>query len=153
MTFLNDHSNLGIETVLHHQDQFGDLKPDIKSNLYLHVNASSLSYDDLKDLIGLSERGLNKNKETLSNIQLNNYNYEFISKSRPRVEQWFTLKSHWDVRCKVRHDLNMYKSKEIESTFIEIIESNAKNKMFGCINKQPKVPVSQFANGFLSSLC
>ena len=57
------------------------------------------------------------------------------------------------LRCKVRHDLNMYKSKEIESTFIEIIESNAKNKMFGCINKQPKVPVSQFANGFLSSLC
>ena len=30
------------------------------------------------------------------------------------------------LRCKVKHDLNMYKSKEIESTFIEIIESNAK---------------------------
>ena len=108
MTFLNDHSNLGIETVLLHQGQFGDLKPNIKSNLYLHVNASSLSYDDLRYLIanwklrpkiiGLSECGLNKNKETLSNIQLNNYNYEFISTSSPRVEQWSTLKTHWDVK-------------------------------------------------------
>ena len=108
MTFLNDHSNLGIETVLLHQDQFGDLKPDVKSNLYLHVNASSLSYDDLRDLIancklrpkiiGLSECGLNKNKETLSNMQSNNYNYEFISTSSPRVEQWSTLKTHWAVK-------------------------------------------------------
>ena len=43
----------------------------------------------------------------------------------------------------------MYKSKEIESTFIEIIVSNAKNKIFGCIYKHSKVPVSEFANEFL----
>ena len=63
------------------------------------MNASSLSYhfDDFADLItncklrpkliGLSECRLNKNKETLSNIQLSNYNYEFTSTNPPRVEQ------------------------------------------------------------------
>ena len=46
----------------------------------------------------------------------------------------------------------MYKLKETESKFIGVIESKAKNKIFGCIYKNPQVPVSEFANDFLSPL-
>ena len=46
----------------------------------------------------------------------------------------------------------MYKSKEIKSTFIEIIECKAKTKIFSCIYKHPKVSMNEFANDFLSHL-
>ena len=46
----------------------------------------------------------------------------------------------------------MYKSKEIEPKFIGVIESKAKNKILGCIYKNPQVTVSEFANDFLSPL-
>lgn len=121
MTFLNDHSNLGIVTVLLHQDQFGDLKPDIKSNLYLHVNASSLSYDDLRDLIancklrpkiiGLSECRLIKNKVPLANMQLSNYTHKFTSTESSKGGTMLYIEN--SLRYKVRHGLTMYKSKEI----------------------------------------
>ena len=38
------------------------------------------------------------------------------------------------LKCKVRTDLQMYKLKEIGSTFIEVIELNPiNNQIFGCI--------------------
>ena len=44
LIFLNDHSNSVIKNELLHLDQFRDLKPDVISNLHLHMNISSLSY-------------------------------------------------------------------------------------------------------------
>ena len=47
----------------------------------------------------------------------------------------------------------MYKSTEIESIFIEMIEPKAKKyRIFGCIYKHPKISVSEFANDFLRPL-
>ena len=43
LTFLNDHSNSAIVNEVLHPDQIRDLKPDITSNLYLHMNVFSLS--------------------------------------------------------------------------------------------------------------
>ena len=162
LSFVNDHCNSAVKNELLHPDQFRDLKPDITSNLYLHMNISSLSYhfDDFRDLItncnlrpkiiGLSECQLKKNKEPLANIQLSNYTHEFTSTQSSKGGTMIYIEN--SLRYKIRHDLTMYKSKEIESTFIEIIESKLKNKIFGCIYKHPKVPVSEFANDFLSPL-
>ena len=46
----------------------------------------------------------------------------------------------------------MYKSKEIESTFIELFNNNNLNTVIGCIYKRPKVPVTEFTEGFLVPL-
>ena len=46
----------------------------------------------------------------------------------------------------------MYKSKEIESTFIELFNNNNLNTVIGCIYKRPKVPVTEFTEDFLVPL-
>ena len=43
----------------------------------------------------------------------------------------------------------LYKSKEIESSFIEILESKKKNTIVGCIYKHPNIHVGEFTNDFL----
>ena len=51
-----------------------------------------------------------------------------------------------------RSELTLYKSKEIESSFIEIIEPKKKNAIAGCIYKHPNVSVGEFTNDFLERL-
>lgn len=63
----------------------------------------------------------------------------------PRVEQWSTLKTQWDIKLDIIYVL-------IKGNWVHIywnIESKAK-KIFGCKYKHPEVPVSEFANDFLS---
>ena len=44
----------------------------------------------------------------------------------------------------------MYKSKELESIFIEIINKKSKNTIAGCIYMHPKLAVDEFDNQLLS---
>ena len=50
---------------------------------------------------------------------------------------------------RLKKDLRMYKSKEIESTFTELSHNNKSNKVTGCIYKHPKVPVTDFTEDYL----
>ena len=55
---------------------------------------------------------------------------------------------------KIRKDLNLFRAKEIESTFVEIIEPNLKNKnkIIGGIYKHPNIPVAEFTGDFINPL-
>ena len=113
-----------------------------------------MSFDDFRDLItncklkpkiiGLTECRLKKNKEPLANIQLSNYTNEFTSAESSKGGTMIYIEK--SLRYKMRHDLTMYKSKKIESIFIEVSASKAKYKIFGCIYKHPKMHVSEFVN-------
>ena len=46
----------------------------------------------------------------------------------------------------------MYKSKELESIFIEIINKKSKNTIAGCIYMHPKLAVDEFDNQLLSPM-
>ena len=46
----------------------------------------------------------------------------------------------------------MYKSKELESIFIDIINEKGKNTNVGCIYKHPKLAIDEFSNRFLSPM-
>ena len=50
--------------------------------------------------------------------------------------------------------MNLYREKEIESTFVEIIEPNLRNKnnIIGCIYRHPNIPVAKFTSDFLNPL-
>ena len=57
-----------------------------------------------------------------------------------------------NLRNRSRSDLTLYKFKEIESSFIEIIESKKKNTIVGCIYKHPNAFVGGFTDDFLEPL-
>ena len=88
--FTNDKKNSVTTNEIFTPDEFHyHLKASLPSNLYLHMNISSLSYyiDDLKSfitncqvklkIIGISESRLKKNLDVLLNINIG-YNFEYI---------------------------------------------------------------------------
>ena len=48
--------------------------------------------------------------------------------------------------------LKLFKSKELESTLLEIIKNNQKNVVLGCIYKHPGVAIQEFTNDFICPL-
>ena len=126
------------------------------------MNISSISYhiDDLTALINnckikpkvidLSETRLRKNRQPPSNINLESYVYEFTHTESSKVG----IMSYVDKQStyRLRKDLMMYKSKEIESTFRELFNNNTSNTVIGCIYKHPKVPVTEFMQNYLVPL-
>ena len=152
-----------IKNELYAPENFYKIKTNQNSdNLFIHMNISSISYriDDLTALInnckikprvtGLSETSLRKNRQSLSNINLENYVYD--STPTESFKGGTKLYVNRQLTCRLRKDLTMYKSKKIESSFIELFNNNNSNTVIGCIYKHPKVPVTEFTEAFLVPL-
>ena len=67
--------------------------------------------------------------EVLSNIDLNNYTFEFTPTDSTKEGTLIYIEK--DLRYKTRNDLNLYREKEIESKIIEANLRN-KNKIISC---------------------
>ena len=132
------------------------IQQQVNNSIHIHLNISSISYhnDDLVLLItncktkpsvtGISESRMRTDGSPLSNINIDNYIYEYTStKSSKGGTLLYTDKS---LKCKLKKDPNLNNPKEIESTFIEITETKKKNTVIGCIYKDSKVPVKEFLN-------
>ena len=68
--------------------------------------------------------------EVLSNIDLNNYTFEFTPTDSTKEGTLIYIEK--DLRYKTRNDLYLYREKEIESKIIEATLRN-KNKIISCI--------------------
>ena len=143
---LNDQYETAIKNDSFTPNEFyGNLKTISPTyNLYIHMNISSIQYhiNDLRDLveswlnkpkiIGITECRPRKNRKVLSNVDLNDYSFEFTTTKSTKGGTLIYIQN--DLRYNISKDLNLYKGKELESTFIEIIKPNVrnKNKIIGC---------------------
>ena len=128
----------------------------------MHLNISSLQYhlDELSDLIdkseakfsviGITESRLKKGIVPLNNISLHNYNIQHTPTESNKGDCLLYIST--DLSYKTQNDLKMYKSKDLESVFIEIINKESKNTIVGCIHKHPKLATDEFNNQFLSPM-
>ena len=129
------------------------------SDLYIHLNISSLSYyiDELNlllseikhkpKIIAISESRLRKNKEPLSKIDIPGYNYEFTPTESEKGGTLLYLSQ--GLKYKTRKDLNIVQSKQFESTFVEILNKDRKNTIVGCIYKHPNMTITEFVTDYL----
>ena len=106
-----------------------------------------MNYKNKAKVIGISECKTKAGKPILSNICINNYSSKYTPIKS--FEGGTLLYIDKNLRYRSRSDLTLYKSKEIESSFIEIIEPKKKNTIVGCIYKHPNVSVGEFTNNFL----
>ena len=139
-------------------DEFSQLNIE-KSNLFIHLNISSLSYfiDELKQLlsqmkhrpnvIAISETRIRKNKEISSKIDIPGYKYEFTETESEKGGTLLYISE--ELKYKNRKDLNMYQAKTLESSFIEIENKNKKNIIVGCIYKHPTMEITEFISDFM----
>ena len=128
----------------------------------LHLNISSLSYniDQLRtilntlkvkfDILGITESRLRIDKQTINNIDLEGY----VMESTPTAASCggALLYINKNINFKIRNDLKIYKYKEIESVFIEIINRKGKNTIVECMYRHPCMEVTEFNDVFLQNI-
>ena len=145
-------------------DQIQTLKfPNKHKSLNLfHINACSLNknFDDLEhllkctnkvfDIIAVTETRITKQTSLTTNINLRNYAIEFTPTESSAGGTLLYIASH--LSYKPHPDLNIYKSNQLESTFVEIINPKKSNFVIGCIYKHPYMDVTDFKNNYLSQI-
>ena len=116
---------------------------------FFHLNISSLifHFDELLvlmaenkfnfDFLGISETRLKLNRNSLNPISIPSYNTEHTPTEPSNGGTLLHIKH--GINYKLRKDLQIYKSKELESTFVEVLEPGmSKNNMIiGCIYCHP----------------
>ena len=126
-----------------------------KSSLSLfHLNTCSLSKtsEDLEylldstnlnfDIIAIIEIRITKSKAQINHINLTNYIYVHCPTESSAGGILLYIRNN--LSYKARTDLNIYKSGELESTFIEIINHKKSNILVGCPYRHPDMDINEF---------
>ena len=85
-----------------------------------------------------------------SNINLNNYSFEFRPTESTAGGTLLYIANH--LSFKSRNDLNLYKTNQLESTFIEILNSKKSNIFVGCLYKHPVMDNTDFNKNYLNPI-
>ena len=131
---------------------------------FLHLNIRSLSkhFDNLQNLLStlghrfriivLSESRFSHKSSVPHNLDLENYS--LISNETEAAAGGTAMYICNTICFKVRNDISsaLYKVKQLESTFIEIIEKGHNNVIVGCIYKHPTMPVNEFTDLYLEPI-
>ena len=161
---LNDISNSAIDCKYYEINEFN--KSHSKDHMsYIHLNIASLPshIDDLRVLyeslqnkpavIGITESNLYLNDRNITNINLDGFSYEHAPTEAKKGGALLYINSK--LNYKLRVDLNIYRPKELDSVFVEIInESNPSesNLIVGCLYRHPSMNTKTFNNDYLEPL-
>ena len=136
-----------------------------KNNFSLfHLNIASLALhkDELEtllkmlnykfDVVGLTETKIKKEIPPIYDTSFTGYTLYKTDTESDCGGTALYIADHYN--CKPRGDLDsiFYKTRELESTFVEIITTNKKNIICGCIYRHPKMDVNEFNVNYLNPL-
>ena len=91
-----------------------------------------------------------KSKQSTVDINLPDYSYELFPTESSTDDTLLYIGNH--LSYKLRKDLSIYKSCQIESTFIEISNPKKNNIVIGCIYKYPNMNLNEFNSFNLNDL-
>ena len=102
------------------------------------------------DIIGVTETRITKQLSLLNNFNLNNYSYEFTPTETTAGGTLLHNANHLSYKC--CNELNINKSNELESTFIEIVNLKKSNIIVEVIYRHPSMDLSDFSSNYLNKL-
>ena len=102
------------------------------------------------DIVLVSETRITKKTSLNSNINLQNYSFEFMPTESNAGGTLPYIANHWSH--KPRTDLNLNIVYQMESNFIEKINSRKSNIIVGCLYKHLNVSISDFNQNYLNTL-
>ena len=129
-----------------------------KSLALFHINACSLkkTFNELEhllsctnksfDVIAISETRIS----VTNNLTMNNFSFEFTPTEFSAGGNLLYVPNH--LLYKPHFYLNIYKSNELESTFIEMMNPNKSNIIIGCIYKHTSMDLNDFNTNYLNNL-
>ena len=126
-----------------------------------HLNISSLPFhiEELStvisehnlvfDIFWVTETKLRLNKAPLNSVIIPGFNFEFTATECSSSGTAVYIKK--GLNYKLRKDLEIYKSKQLESTFIDVNLKNKKNGI-GCIYRHPSMGLLEFNSNYFTNL-
>ena len=93
---------------------------------------------------------LKKDKSPINSINLKGYSHE--SCPTESAAGGTLLYTSNNLSYKPRNDLCIYKSTELESTFIEILSPKKTNVIVGCIYRHPHMDLNEFNDYYINNL-
>ena len=100
-----------------------------------------------KYIIGISVTILKKTQETTTNIKLENFNIEHVPTKSANGGVLLHIRKA--INYELRPDLLIYKKREMESVFTEIIQKDSTNMVVGCIYRHPSMQHGKFNDKYL----
>ena len=101
-------------------------------------------------MIVISETRITKQVSLLNNLNINNYSFEFTPTKTSAGDTLLYIANH--LSYKFRNDLDIYKKNELESAFIEFINSRKSNIIVGVIYRHPSMDPTDFNCNYLNKL-
>ena len=102
------------------------------------------------DIIAVSETRITKQSSLTPNINITNYAIEFTPTESSAGGMLLYIASH--LSYKPRPDLSIYKANQLESTFVETINTQKSNIAIGCLRKHSNMDVVDFKNNHLNQV-
>ena len=103
------------------------------------------------DFICISESKILKGRDPLSDIHIKGYQSP-VGTPTEASKGGVLMYIKEGINYKPRPDLNIYKCKELESYFVEVINSSGSNSIVGTIYRHPCMDPAIFNNEYLNSL-
>ena len=128
--------------------------------LCMNISSICCNFDDLQTLLAkinvklnvivIRETRLNKTSIRNTNIDLSSYSFEHTTTEANCGAALLYIDNN--INYVVQDDLCIYKTKELESVFIEIINSKGKNTIVRCVYWHPCMNPTQFIEIYVSKL-
>ena len=93
---------------------------------------------------------LKKDKSPINSINLKGYSHESCPTETAAGDTLLSISNN--LSYKPRNDLCIHKSKELESTFIEILSPKKTNVIVGCIYRHPDMQLNEFNDYYINNL-
>ena len=103
------------------------------------------------DIICISESKILTDIEPNVNININGYQTP-LSTPTKSTKGGVLIYVKYGLNFKPRTDLNIYKEKELESPFIEVINKKDSNDIIGVIYRHPCMNPSKFNNEYMKNI-
>ena len=102
------------------------------------------------DVTDISESRIIKNKQSIVDMNLPDYSYEFYLTEPSSGDNLPFIGNY--LSYKLRNDLNIYKSSELESPFTEISNAKKNDTVIRCICKHPNMNLNESNQFYLNDL-
>ena len=162
LNLFSDNENMKCKYYTTEQFKKNDFDKHNQQMTLLHLNISSLPYhiDEFTELLSdleinfkiitVTESRLTTKRDPMNHINIPGYSIEHMP-TKPNKGGALLYISK-DLNYKRRNNLKLYKDKNLESVFIEVLSKFDKNTIIGCIYKHPNLAIQEFMDTFLQPL-
>ena len=131
------------------------------SILHLNIHSAEFHIEEFRialqlinlkfDFICLTESKIRKNREPNTDITINGYKHP-IGMPTEATKGGVLIYVKEGINYRPREDLNMHRSKELESYFVEAINDKGKNSIIGVIYRHPCMDQNIFIDDYMKPL-